>query len=101
VPVDTALLHLGAVRFPVTGPVHYTLTAREAVELCSLMRPRQIIPVHYEGWKHFSQGRAEVEHEFANASEDLRARVRWVPIGERIALEKSSAPAPEHHNAGS
>jgi L-ascorbate metabolism protein UlaG (beta-lactamase superfamily) len=46
VEVDTALLHLGAVRFPVTGPVHYTLTARDAVELCRLVRPRTVLPIH-------------------------------------------------------
>ena len=56
--VDTALLHLGGVRFPVTGPLRYTMTAREAVELCGLIRPRTVIPIHYEGWKHFRQGRA-------------------------------------------
>src|SRR3954451_15972992 len=28
--VDTALLHLGGVRFPITGPLHYTLTASQA-----------------------------------------------------------------------
>ena len=56
--VDTALLHLGGVRFPVTGPVRYTMTARDAVELCGLIRPRMAIPIHYEGWKHFRQGRA-------------------------------------------
>jgi L-ascorbate metabolism protein UlaG (beta-lactamase superfamily) len=50
--VDTALLHLGCVRFPVTGPVRYSMTAREAVELCGLVRPRTAIPVHYEGWSH-------------------------------------------------
>ena len=38
--VDTALLHLGGVRFPVTGPVRYSMTARQAVELCRLVRPR-------------------------------------------------------------
>jgi hypothetical protein len=37
--VDTALLHLGCVRFPVTGPVRYSMDAREAVELCRLVRP--------------------------------------------------------------
>ena len=36
IEVDTALLHLGGVRFPVTGPVRYTMTARDAVELCRL-----------------------------------------------------------------
>src|SRR3954453_19599216 len=30
--VGTALLHLGGVRFPISGPVHYTMTAKEAVE---------------------------------------------------------------------
>jgi L-ascorbate metabolism protein UlaG (beta-lactamase superfamily) len=43
--VDTALLHLGCVRFPVTGPVRYSMTAREAVQLCRLVRPRTAIPV--------------------------------------------------------
>ena len=37
--VDTALLHLGCVRFPVTGPVRYSMTAREAVQLCRLSAP--------------------------------------------------------------
>src|SRR5215216_3734096 len=53
--VDIALLHLGGVQFPVTGPVRYTMTAEDAVELCRLVRPRTIIPIHYEGWKHFRQ----------------------------------------------
>ena len=37
--VDIALLHLGGVRFPVTGPVRYTMTARDAVELCAPAAP--------------------------------------------------------------
>ena len=32
--VDIALLHLGGVQFPVTGPVRYTMTGDDAVELC-------------------------------------------------------------------
>jgi hypothetical protein len=28
---DTAVLHLGAMQFGITGPVRYTMTAREAV----------------------------------------------------------------------
>ena len=79
--VDTALLHLGGVRFPVTGPLRYTLTAREAVELCGLIRPRTTIPIHYEGWKHFREGREAIEREFARAPEEVRESVRWLPIG--------------------
>ena len=59
IEVDTAVLHLGGVRFPVTGPLRYSMTAREAIELCSLIRPRTVIPVHYEGWKHFQESRGD------------------------------------------
>ena len=79
--VDTALLHLGGVQFPVTGPVRYTMTARQAIELCELIRPRVAIPIHYEGWKHFREGRDEIERELASASDETRARFRWLPIG--------------------
>jgi L-ascorbate metabolism protein UlaG (beta-lactamase superfamily) len=81
VQVGTALLHLGGVRFPVSGPVRYTMTAQDAVELCRLARPRTVIPVHYEGWTHFRQDKAAIEREFAHAPEDFRRRVRWAPIG--------------------
>jgi L-ascorbate metabolism protein UlaG (beta-lactamase superfamily) len=79
--VGTALLHLGGVRFPISGPVRYTMAAREAVQLCQLVQPRAVIPIHYEGWKHFREGREEVEAELAAAPEDVRKRVRWLPIG--------------------
>ncbi len=87
VQVDTALVHLGGVRFPVTGPVHYTLTGTEAVELCGLIRPRTTVPVPYEGWKHFHQGRSEVAAAFATAPAEVRAALRWVPIGVTVDLD--------------
>jgi len=89
--VDVALLHLGGVRFPVTGPVRYTMTAREAVALCRDLRPRVAIPVHYEGWKHFREGRAAIERAFAAAPDAVRASVRWLPIGEPVEIEGDPA----------
>lgn len=79
--IGTALLHLGGVRFPISGPVRYTMTAKEAVELCQLVQPQTTIPIHYEGWKHFREGREEIERELANAPEEVRERIRWLPIG--------------------
>jgi L-ascorbate metabolism protein UlaG (beta-lactamase superfamily) len=84
--VDVALLHLGGVRFPITGPLRYTMTAREAVELCEMIRPSTMVPIHYEGWKHFREGRSAIEREFERAQEEIRQRVRWLPIGEPTAL---------------
>jgi len=78
--IDTAILHLGGVQFPVTGPLRYTMTARDAVELVRLIRPRRVIPIHYEGWSHFKQGRAAIERELADAP-DVRELVTWLPIG--------------------
>jgi L-ascorbate metabolism protein UlaG (beta-lactamase superfamily) len=86
VVVDTAVLHLGGVRFPVTGPLRYSMTARQAVELCSLIRPRTVIPVHYEGWKHFQESREAIEREFAWAPDDIRRAVRWLPLGVAVEL---------------
>jgi L-ascorbate metabolism protein UlaG (beta-lactamase superfamily) len=79
--VGTALIHLGGVRFPVTGPLRYTLTAGEAVELLEALRPETTVPIHYEGWKHFRQGRKELEAELAGAPAEVRDRVRWLPVG--------------------
>jgi L-ascorbate metabolism protein UlaG (beta-lactamase superfamily) len=81
--VDVAIVHLGGVRFPVTGPLRYTLTAGEAIELCRLIRPRVVVPIHYEGWSHFREGRAAVERELADAPD---VPVRWLPLGEPVAL---------------
>ena len=82
--VDTALLHLGGVQFPVTGPLRYSMTAEQAVELCGLLRPRTVVPVHYEGWQHFRQGREAVEAELVRAPEDVRRSIRWLPLGESV-----------------
>jgi L-ascorbate metabolism protein UlaG (beta-lactamase superfamily) len=85
--VGTALLHLGGVRFPITGPLRYTMTAGEAVELLGLLRPSTAIPIHYEGWKHFREGRDAIETEIVAAPEDIRRSVRWLPLGAPVSVE--------------
>jgi L-ascorbate metabolism protein UlaG (beta-lactamase superfamily) len=85
--VSVALLHLGGVRFPVTGPVRYTMTARNAVDLCRLVQPRTVVPVHYEGWNHFQEPRQTIEREFASAPADVRRSIRWLPIGAPTTLD--------------
>jgi L-ascorbate metabolism protein UlaG (beta-lactamase superfamily) len=79
--VDTAILHLGGVQFPITGPARYTMTARDAIELCGVVRPRVVVPIHYEGWGHFREGRDAIERELARAPEDVRRRFVWLTPG--------------------
>ena len=84
--VGTALLHLGGVQFPVTGPLRYSMTARDAVDLCRILRPRTAIPIHYEGWKHFRQSQDVIEREFARAPDDIRRCLTWLPIGVEVGI---------------
>jgi len=42
--------------------------------------------VHYEGWSHFREGRDAIEEEFARAPADVRARLRWLPLGAPVDL---------------
>jgi L-ascorbate metabolism protein UlaG (beta-lactamase superfamily) len=84
--VDVAVLDLGGVRFPITGPLRYTMTAAEAVELCALLTPRVIVPIHYEGWRHFREGRGAIERTFAEAPATVRAAVRLLDLGVEVEL---------------
>jgi len=84
--IGTALLHLGGVRFPISGPVRYTMTARDAVDLCRLIGPRTAMPIHYEGWTHFRQGREAIEREFEQSPEEIRRSIRWLPIGREVEI---------------
>lgn len=83
--IGAALLHLGGVRFPVSGPLRYTMNAAEGVRVAREMDLRTIVPIHYEGWKHFREGREAVERGFAEAG--LQERVRWLEPGRPMALE--------------
>jgi L-ascorbate metabolism protein UlaG (beta-lactamase superfamily) len=85
--VGVAVIHLGGVRFPLTGPARYTMTAAEAIELCSLVKPHTAIPIHYEGWSHFQEGREAIERELAGAPEAVRTSFRWLPIGTALEVE--------------
>ncbi|MBK5220620.1 MAG: MBL fold metallo-hydrolase [Thermoleophilia bacterium] len=85
--VGTALLHLGGVQFPITGPLRYTMTATEGVELCGQVRPQTAIPIHYEGWKHFREGREAIERELESAPAEVSGAFHWLQIGAPSEVE--------------
>ncbi|MGE4425139.1 MAG: MBL fold metallo-hydrolase [Solirubrobacteraceae bacterium] len=78
--VGTVIVHMGGVTFPwLSGPLRYTMNAQEAVELCGELDPTTIVPLHFEGWKHFRQGRSKAEA-ILGAS-PVADRVRWLAPG--------------------
>ncbi|GIE93719.1 MBL fold metallo-hydrolase [Paractinoplanes rishiriensis] len=78
--VDTAILHLGKVQFGLTGPARFTMTGRDAARLCAHLKPRHVVPVHYEGWSHFHEGRAEIDAAFPQGA------LTWLTPGVQTAL---------------
>ncbi len=43
--------------------------------------------MHYEGWSHFQQARPAMEEVFAAAPPEVRAALRWLPIGAATEIE--------------
>ncbi|WP_445167340.1 MBL fold metallo-hydrolase [Mycolicibacterium sp. Dal123E01] len=76
IPVDVALLHLGGVRFGLTGPVRFTMTARHGTEFIRLLQPRVVVPVHYEGWTHFRDPESVARQTLSGSD------IRWLTPGE-------------------
>jgi len=77
--VDVAIVNAGGVRFGLTGPLRYTMTGAEAVELIGILRPRVAIPAHYDGWSHFRDGEAGFRAAVRDAPPAVASLVRWLP----------------------
>ncbi|GAA4192786.1 MBL fold metallo-hydrolase [Streptosporangium oxazolinicum] len=67
-PVDTAILFAGAPRFPALfdgAPI--VLDSVQAAEAARILDARQVVPVHYDSWAHFTEGRDELVAAFTAA----------------------------------
>lgn len=56
--VAIAMLCMGAAAVPTRGPVILTLNADRAAKVADLWPDATIVPVHVDGWAHFSEQRA-------------------------------------------
>ena len=83
--IGTAIVNLGGVRFPLTGPARYTMNADEAIRVAREFELRAMVPIHYEGWRHFRQGREEIERAFGEAG--VTDLVHWLEPATAVAVE--------------
>lgn len=79
--VDVLVMHLGRVRFPVTGPLRYSMDGHDAIELLELVRPRVAVPVHYGGWSHFSETPPHLQTALDRGGARTRDVVTWLTPG--------------------
>jgi L-ascorbate metabolism protein UlaG (beta-lactamase superfamily) len=84
-PVRVALLFAGAARVAAVGPAHLTFTASELVEAARTSPEALIVPLHIEGWAHFSESRREIEAAFAEVN--LSAHLRLLAPGQLLTLQ--------------
>jgi len=85
--VRVAFLFMGAARVREVGPAHLTMTADEGVLAARAMPDAVIVPLHYEGWAHFSEGRAEIERVFAAGN--LSDRLCWLTPGQATKIDEA------------
>jgi L-ascorbate metabolism protein UlaG (beta-lactamase superfamily) len=83
--VGTAIMHIGGVRFPIMGPIRFTLNAREAIQIAHALNPQTVIPIHYEGWKHFKESEKDAGNVFDGS--DIKEKIRWLPLGKPADVE--------------
>lgn len=85
-PIDAAVLFCGAAEVPERWGegAYLTLTPAAAVEAARLLGDGPVVPVHQEGWAHFSAGPEQLREAFAEAGEE--GRLRAVAPGEQVPL---------------
>ncbi|MFL6077547.1 MAG: MBL fold metallo-hydrolase [Mycobacteriales bacterium] len=82
-PFDVAVLFAGAARTPLID-AYLTITSAQAAEATAILGARHVVPLHFEGWAHFTQGADTLRAEFAAAG--LTDRLHLLEPGQGWAL---------------
>ena len=86
--IGTAILHLGAVHFwpPIPAWLRFTFNGADAVKMAELLRPKTLIPIHYERsiWSHFREDVSSYHQQFQKAG--LLETVQWLEWGKRTTI---------------
>ena len=83
-PARVVALFMGAARVPAIGPDALTMTVADGIEAARAFPAATIIPLHYEGWAHFTESREVIARAFNDAG--LGSRVRWMELGGTISV---------------
>jgi L-ascorbate metabolism protein UlaG (beta-lactamase superfamily) len=79
-----AILNAGAVQLPKFDGAYLTLSADHAADVTRILGARVVIPLHFEGWAHFTQGAAELKTAFSGNG--IRDRLLMLERGQRAAV---------------
>jgi L-ascorbate metabolism protein UlaG (beta-lactamase superfamily) len=83
--IPIAVLNAGAVQIPRRFDGAYlTLSADHAADVAQILGARVVIPLHFEGWTHFTQGARELEAAFSGNG--IRDRLVMLERGQRVEV---------------
>ncbi|WP_328908102.1 MBL fold metallo-hydrolase [Streptomyces sp. NBC_00234] len=77
--VGAAVLHFGAAVVPYFGDDFITMDGAQGARLARSLGAKTVVPVHYDAWDHFTQGRDGIKDAFVRA--ELDSRLRWPERG--------------------
>jgi len=86
--VGVAILHLGAARVAARGDFNLTMDAADAIMAAHAFPSAVIVPVHHQGWAHFSESRADAARAFSAAG--LEERVTWLEPGRPTVIQPTA-----------
>jgi len=93
---DTVLIFAGAAQ--TRGPFRLTMDTNDAIETAHAFPDAAIVPIHCEGWAHFTQGRADLEQSFAALG--IGARLRLLEPGVATVIGPEDDQCDQHPTPG-
>lgn len=82
--IPIAVLNAGAVQIWKFDGAYLTLSADHAADVAQILGARVVIPLHFEGWSHFTQGPRELEAAFSGNG--IRDRLVMLDRGGRVEV---------------
>lgn len=83
-PIEIAILFAGAARPGILDGAPLTLTSEWAAQAAEALGAAHVVPVHVEGWAHFSEGPDTLQPAFAAAG--LEGRLHLLTPGAGVTL---------------
>lgn len=84
-PIGIALLHMGHVSPGPDAGIFLSMSSMEALQYAKTLEAEVIIPLHFDGWKHFSEADASAVNTFE--SSEFSRQTYWLDRGESVDFD--------------
>lgn len=82
--IEIAIIFCGAAQTSLLGPSNLTLGSEEVAMAAQILQPKAVIPAHFEGWTHYTEGAESVRKSFE--SKQLQNSLHLLKPGERVTF---------------